>query len=74
MTYTPPPRDIPNLRRVKPKGGRARWRDNDGNIYEWDGQHATLEKYDPRGRHLGELSWPGLEPVELAKPNRSVEP
>ena len=33
---------------------RARWLDPDGTIYEWDYQHGTVEKYDKRGRHLGE--------------------
>lgn len=33
---------------------RARWRDEDGNIYEWDYQHGRLEKYGKRGRHKGE--------------------
>ena len=74
VSYTPPPRKIPGLRKVRPKSGRARWKDHDGNIYERDGQHANLEKYDPRGQHLGELSWPGLAEVAPAKPNRSVDP
>jgi hypothetical protein len=33
---------------------RARWADPDGNIYEWDYQHGTVEKYNKRGQHLGE--------------------
>jgi hypothetical protein len=48
--------------RVRPKtpvkgggGLRKRWKDAEGNIYEWDSQHGRLEKYDKRGRHLGEF-------------------
>jgi len=34
---------------------RKRWKDNDGNIYEWDSQHGELEKYDKHGKHLGSV-------------------
>jgi RHS repeat-associated protein len=40
-SYTPPPKDgfpgFPNAERVRPKGGRPRWRLPDGDIIEWDG-------------------------------------
>lgn len=51
---------FPGAKRVSPKsrnqGGkmRARWEDADGTIYEWDSQHGTVEKYNRRGKHLGE--------------------
>ena len=32
---------------------RKRWKDEDGNIWEWDSQHGELEKYSPKGKHLG---------------------
>jgi hypothetical protein len=28
---------------------RARWKDEDGAIYEWDYAHGTVERYDSRG-------------------------
>ncbi len=53
---------IPGLRmvpsRTPTRGGgalRRRWVDRRGNIYEWDSQHAALEKYNSRGEHLGEF-------------------
>jgi HK97 family phage prohead protease len=45
---------IPGLEDVKAKGIRKRFKDKEGNIYEWDRQHGTLEKYDKKGKHLGE--------------------
>lgn len=63
QSYTPPPKNIeamPQLRPAKPKtpvqgggGLRKRWVDDKGRIYEWDSQHAELEKYTKNGRHLG---------------------
>ena len=35
-------------------GLRPRWTDRAGNIYEWDRQHGALEKYNKRGKYLGE--------------------
>ncbi len=51
----PPPRTefIESLERVRRLGGTARWRDDEGRIYEWDGLHEELEKYTRHGRHLG---------------------
>ena len=71
-----------SARKKTPKQGgggrRDRWTDPDGNIYEWDSQHGTIEKYNRRGKHLGEYSaTPGPDgPVQLkpAKPGRRVEP
>jgi hypothetical protein len=34
---------------------RARWKDEERRIYEWDYQHGRVEIYDPKGRHLGEF-------------------
>ncbi|WP_245500897.1 colicin E3/pyocin S6 family cytotoxin [Rhizobium sp. BK251] len=43
------------MQKGKPVGGRARWYDSKGNIYEWDCQHGKLEKFDKSGKkHLGE--------------------
>jgi Cytotoxic len=64
---------------VKPKtafagGKRRRWKDTDGMIYEWDYLHGQIEKYNSRGRHLGDFEWPSGR--QLGGPNRgrSVEP
>ncbi|PSH60781.1 hypothetical protein CU100_07570 [Phyllobacterium endophyticum] len=45
---------IPDLTKTDPKNDRKRFKDKDGNIYEWDYQHGTLEKFNKRGKHLGE--------------------
>jgi len=56
-SYTPPPRDglpgFPDAERVKPKGGRPRWRLPNGDIIEWDGQHRELERYNRNGHPKG---------------------
>ncbi|MGH7065364.1 MAG: colicin E3/pyocin S6 family cytotoxin [Stellaceae bacterium] len=51
---------FPSARRMRgkamvPGGLRRRWRDPDGIIYEWDYRHGTVELYEPRGVHRGEL-------------------
>ncbi|MBY0370428.1 hypothetical protein K2X33_07060 [bacterium] len=54
--YKPPPPTAPGifggLERVPAKSPsyRPRYKDKDGNIYEWDGQHGDLEKYNSRGK------------------------
>jgi hypothetical protein len=59
----PAPKELPGFPdawRDKPKtprpggGLRPRWKDADGNIYEWDSQHGAVERYNKRGEHLGE--------------------
>ncbi len=55
-SYTPPPVSLPGFpdaERIRPKGGRPRWRLPDGDIGEWDGQHGEVEVYNPRGKHKG---------------------
>ncbi|SDD45032.1 Cytotoxic [Algoriphagus faecimaris] len=56
VDYAPPPGVLPGFpgaTRVKPKGGRARWRTKDGDILEWDSQHGDVEVYDKNGKHKG---------------------
>ncbi|AMS17309.1 toxin [Pseudomonas chlororaphis] len=64
QNYHPKPQNLhafPGLKWSKPKtpkkggGLRDRWKDKDGTIYEWDSQHGRLEKYNKRGKHLGEF-------------------
>jgi hypothetical protein len=82
MTYIPPP-DIlpafPDAKRVRPKtplkgrGYRKRWKDTEF-IYEWDSFHGRVEKYDARGKHLGEFDPQTGEKKKEADCTRSVEP
>ncbi|WP_206539647.1 colicin E3/pyocin S6 family cytotoxin [Nocardiopsis halophila] len=72
---------FPKAKKVKPKtsvqgGGkkRARWKDDQGNIYEWDYQHGTVEKYNKRGKHQGEYDATTGEETKPADPQRKVEP
>ena len=56
--YYPPPDTLPgfpNAVRTKRMNQRARWKDDKGNIYEWDSQHGAVEKYSKNGTHLGEF-------------------
>ncbi|PSL00642.1 putative cytotoxic protein [Murinocardiopsis flavida] len=81
--YTPPPKDLsgfPGAKPAKPKtsvqgggGKRKRWKDEKGNIYEWDSQHGTVEKYNKRGKHQGEYDTDGNQ-TKPANKDRSVEP
>jgi hypothetical protein len=82
--YVPAPEKLmayPDAAREKRKtpvqrGGqvRARWKDSKGNIYEWDYQHGSVEKYDKRGKHLGEYDPRTGEPLKGVDDTRSVEP
>ena len=82
--YIPPPRlpvGIPNLHAARPKtpvskggGLRKRWKDHRGNIYEWDYQHGTIEKYNRRGIHLGEFNPDTGQMLKSANRSRSVVP
>ncbi|WP_204366953.1 colicin E3/pyocin S6 family cytotoxin [Nocardiopsis chromatogenes] len=83
-SYHPAPSSLsafPKAKKVKPKtsvqgGGkkRARWKDDEGNIYEWDYQHGTVEKYNKRGKHQGEYDATTGEETKPADPQRKVEP
>ncbi|MBP7825185.1 MAG: Colicin-E3 [Verrucomicrobia bacterium ADurb.Bin118] len=75
------PRGFPNLSRAKPKtsvqgggGLRKRWKDKKGNIYEWDYQHGTVEKYNKRGKHLGEFDGNTGAQLKPADSTKCVEP
>ncbi|WP_210726426.1 colicin E3/pyocin S6 family cytotoxin [Histophilus somni] len=84
--YIPAPRKdeitgITGLTEVKRKtsiqgGGklRNRWKDREGYIYEWDSQHGTLEKYNHKGKHLGEFNYKTGKQTKSADPTRRIEP
>lgn len=83
--YYPTPKGVlpafPDLVRGRSKtpvqgggGLRPRWHDRKGNIYEWDRQHGAIEKYNPRGEHLGEFNHITGEQTKKANKKRKVEP
>jgi RHS repeat-associated protein len=56
LSYIPPPKSLPGFpdaKRIKPQGGRPKWRLPDGDIAEWDRQQGEVERYNPRGQHRG---------------------
>lgn len=60
---------------IKGGGGlRPRWKDQSGTIYEWDFQHGAIEKYNKRGKHLGEFDHETGTQNKPADPTRKVEP
>ena len=70
---------FPGAWRVKaktpfPGGLRARWKDGNGMIYEWDYQHGHVEMYDPRGNHRGAYSASSGQKVSEADSTRHVSP
>ncbi|WP_055136736.1 colicin E3/pyocin S6 family cytotoxin [Pseudomonas corrugata] len=70
----PDARWAPPKTRMKGGGLRPRWKDPDRAIYEWDFQHGAVEKYNKRGKHLGEFDYvTGLQ-TKPANPTRTVEP
>jgi hypothetical protein len=44
---------VDQLERVSRAGQPPRWRDPDGNLYEYDGRHVELEVFNRRGSHIG---------------------
>jgi|GEM_PF-1019812 len=52
--YIPAPKTLPGFpgaQRVKSKNQRARWRDSNGDILEWDSERGEVEVYDKRGKN-----------------------
>jgi hypothetical protein len=64
----------PPKTRMKGGGLRPRWKDNDKIIYEWDFQHGAVEKYNKRGKHLGEFDHITGAQTKPADPTRWIEP
>lgn len=65
---------FPEAVRARPKGGRHRWKDPRGFIYEWDSRHGAVEVYNARGRHLGEYDHVTGELLKRPDPAREIEP
>lgn len=83
LTYHPPPKKLdgfPNANPVKPKtdmgGGkkRKRWKNDDGDILEWDYQHGKIERYNDKGKHKGEFDPDTGTQTKPAKPDRTITP
>ncbi|VVP89589.1 colicin E3/pyocin S6 family cytotoxin [Pseudomonas fluorescens] len=83
-SYYPPPKGLtafpdtrlaPRKTPIKGGGGlRKRWKSKDGIIFEWDSQHGAVEKYNKRGKHLGEFNPETGEQTKDADNTREVEP
>lgn len=83
-SYHPPPKGLTAFpdakvapRKTPLQGGggvRKRWKTKDGVIFEWDSQHGTVEKYNKRGKHLGEFNHETGEQTKDADKKREVEP
>jgi hypothetical protein len=89
--YHPPPDFLPAFpdakvvgRKTAVQGGgakRKRWKTAKGLILEWDSMHGAIEKYDARGKHIGEFDPDTGEPTSTKKnkkskkgKKRSIEP
>lgn len=55
-------------------GLRPRWNEPSGDFYEWDRRHGRLEKYNKRGKHLGEFDPNTGQQTKPADKTRRVEP
>ncbi|UVM62372.1 colicin E3/pyocin S6 family cytotoxin [Pseudomonas sp. B21-010] len=64
----------PSKTRMKGGGLRPRWKDKEKFIYEWDFQHGAVEKYNKRGKHLGEFDHITGAQTKPANPTRWIEP
>ena len=72
-----PPKNLPAFPDAKPsrrKGGRKRWIDSNGKIYEWDSQHGEIEVYDKIGKkHLGGFDHQTGKQRSKPVPGRKIE-
>ncbi len=75
--YRPAPLELPafpDAVLAKAKGGRRRWKDSRGRIYEWDSRHGAVEIYDALGKHLGEYDCMTGDRQKRGNPARRIEP
>ena len=82
--YQPSPRFLtafPEAVRAPSKSGvkggghlRPRWKDPHGYIYEWDFERGKVEKYNKRGKHLGEFDPITGERTKDAEDKRRIDP
>lgn len=75
LSAFPDARIAPRKTPIQGGGGlRKRWKTRDGTIFEWDSRHGAVEKYNSRGKHLGEFDHETGEQTKDADKNREVEP
>ncbi len=77
VEYVAPPKLLPGFpgaNRIKPKGGRARWKTSDGEILEWDSQHGDVEVYDKNGKHKGSARPNDPSIYKSPVPGRKIDP
>jgi hypothetical protein len=82
--YKQPPKRFPGFPNAEPRtpktlisnggGLRKRWKDPDGTIYEWDYLHGSVEKFDKRGKHLGEFNFRTGIKLKGPDPKRKIVP
>ncbi|NWC91495.1 MULTISPECIES: colicin E3/pyocin S6 family cytotoxin [unclassified Pseudomonas] len=82
--YHPKPKFLPafpDAVRAPPKTGikgggglRPRWKEGNSYIYEWDFERGKVEKYNHRGKHLGEFDPITGEQTKDADDTRRIEP
>jgi hypothetical protein len=65
---------FPGAVRIRPKGGRVRWKDRDGSLLEWESGDGALEMYGSHGWHLGEFDHVDGGTLRVAEPGRRIEP
>ncbi len=73
--HKPAPKDLegfPDAERV-PNKGRARWKNPDGKILEWDKQHGDVEVYNKNGKHLGSAKPDTGEIYKSPVPGRKID-
>jgi hypothetical protein len=82
-TYHPAPKTLPGFPKAvpaKPKTGmgggkkRKRWKNDDGDILEWDYQHGKVERYDDKGKHKGEFDPANGTQTKPEKKDRTITP
>jgi hypothetical protein len=83
LGYHPAPKTLPGFPKakpVKPKTGmgggkkRKRWKNDDGDILEWDYQHGKIERYNDKGKHKGEYDPDTGKETKSADPKRRITP
>jgi len=82
--YHPKPKLLPafpDAIRAQPKtlikgggGLRPRWKEGNSYIYEWDFERGKVEKYNHRGKHLGEFDPITGERTKGAEDERRIKP
>jgi len=74
----PAPKDLenwPDAKRSGARNGRNQWKDpQTGEIFEWDGKTGEVERYNPRGKHLGGFDPETGRQISPPDPGRNFKP